>query len=257
MFNPRQAALWLFALLVLPALVSADPLEGIEKEESARIAEGQAAQDKVDAISDHNRDLVDEYRAELKLVEGLETYVGMLDRQLQGQQQEIATLQTSIGDVAVVERQILPLMSRMIDTLDEFVQLDVPFLLDERRQRVQKLRALLSRADVTVAEKCRRVFEAYQIENEYGWTIEAYKAKLQLGEASYDADFLRIGRTALMYQTVGGERLGYWDPQAKKWADLDAVPYRRFIEKGLKVARQEVAPELIFVPLALQGGDAS
>ena len=239
----------LLAFAALPAPWAADPLTSIEEEGLERTAEGQAAQQRINKVSEETRSLVDQYDAELKLVEGLETYVAMLDGQLDGQRHEIDTLQTSIGEVAVIERQILPLMARMVDTLEEFVDLDVPFLLDERNQRIARLRKLLERSDVTVAEKARRVFEAYQIETEYGRTIEAYKAKLALGDASYDADFLRIGRTALLYQTVGGEQLGFWDVSAGRWQPLDAVPYRRYIENGMKVARQEVAPELIFVPI--------
>lgn len=248
-------AVAMLGALICPGVNAADTLQQIEQEGIGRSEEGRDAQETINRINDKTRDLVEEYGAELKLVEGLQTYVSMLQRQLDAQNREIETLQTSIGEVAVIERQILPLMSRMIDTLEEFVELDVPFLLDERRQRIARLRELLERADVTVAEKSRRVFEAYQIESEYGRTIEAYKAKLALQGGSFDADFLRVGRTALLYQTVGGERLGYWDVKAGEWRDLPGVPYRRFFEKGLKVARQEIAPELVFVPLEPgQGG---
>ena len=256
MFRILAAVVALATLPGYPSPADAQVLEQIEQEGIERTAEGRKAQQRIDEISDRSRELLDAYRTELKLVEGLETYVSMLDRQLEGQRHEVETLKTSIGDVAVIERQILPLISRMIDTLEEFVRLDLPFLLEERTRRIQKLRGLLGRSDVAVAEKCRRVFEAYQVETEYGRTIEAYKAKLLLGEATFDADFLRIGRTALLFQTVGGEQLGYWDVPSGSWQALEAVPYRRLLEKGLKVARQKVAPELITIPLNLQQVEA-
>jgi hypothetical protein len=158
-------------------------------------------------------------------------------------------LQESITDVAVTERQILPLMLRMIDALERFIQLDVPFLAEERQERVEKLRRLMGRSDVTVAEKSRRVFEAYQIENEYGRTIESYTAKLDLDGASYDAEFLRIGRLGLLYSTVGSNELGYWDYRMGSWQPLESTPWNRMIAQGLKVARQEVAPQLMHAPL--------
>jgi hypothetical protein len=221
----------------------------IEQEGLERIAEGQKAQQGIDSVHSDSRSLLDEYHSRLKLVEGLRQYNAMLLKQLENQDQEISTLQESNGNVAVVERQILPLMVSMIDGLEQFVELDVPFLLEERRKRVTTLRGLMSRSDVTVAEKVRRVFEAYQIENDYGRTIEAYKAKLDLGEGSFDADFLRIGRSGLMYRTVGNAEVGFWDAQQGGWSPLQGVPYRRYIEQGLKVANQEVAPELISIPL--------
>jgi hypothetical protein len=218
--------------------------EGIERTEA-----GQQTQQQIDVLHVNTRSLIDKYESHLKLVEGLRLYNGMLQKQLLSQDQEISILQNSIGGVAVVERQILPLMQRMIDGLEQFIALDVPFLREERSQRTEKLRLLLLRADVTVAEKARRVLEAYQIENDYGRTIEAYKDKLVLGDGSFDADFLRIGRVALLYRVVGNEAVGFWDVDSLSWVALDSSPWRRHIEQGLKVARQEIAPELISISL--------
>ncbi len=238
---------FLCALFLAPFAIS--QVEQIEQEGIERTAAGQAAQKKVDALHEDTRDLVDDYYAHLKLVQGLRMYNNMLQQQLDAQDEEINTLQRSIADVATVERQILPLMSRMIDGLDQFVALDVPFLMEERQARVEGLRQLLPRADVTVAEKTRRVMEAYQIENDYGRTIEAYKGKLDMANASFDADFLRVGRVALMYRIVGSEEVGYWDMVGRQWTPLSSGRWRRYIDQGLKVARQEVAPELISVAL--------
>ncbi|MEE4279006.1 MAG: DUF3450 domain-containing protein [Halieaceae bacterium] len=223
-------------------------LRALEQEGVERNEERRDKQRAVDAVNAATRELVDAYREELRIVDGLETYVEMLATQLRNQQEEIATLETSITDVAVIERQILPLLARMIDGLEQFVALDLPFLRDERDARVVRLRELLTRSDVTVAEKARRVFEAYQIESDYGRTIEAYRAKLSVDGGSFDADFVRVGRVALMYRTVGDERLGFWN--GERWDALPDSPYRRFLEQALKVARQEVAPELLTIPLA-------
>lgn len=250
----RPYLFFLFAPLLILLFVpgasigqDAAGLRALENEGAARNTERREAQAAVDDVFADTRRLVDEYRAELKIVEGLETYITMLDQQIVSQEEDVETLRTSIGDVAVIERQILPLMSRMIDGLEDFVALDVPFLPQERAERITTLRTLLARSDVTVAEKSRRVFEAYQIESDYGRTIEAYLGKLALEGASFDADFLRVGRVALIYRTVGDERLGYWNGSG--WAPLPDSPYRRLIEQGLKVARQEIAPELLTIPL--------
>ncbi len=243
-----QRALLLTCLLS-GSVLAQDQVKELEREGAERTAQGRTVQKQVDSLNEESRSLIDEYYAHLKLVDGLKLYNAMLQRQLNNQAEEISILQNSIADVATVERQILPLMSRMIDGLDHFIGFDVPFLLEERQQRVADLRALLPRADVTVAEKTRRVMEAYQIENDYGRTIEAYRAKLDLDTASFDADYLRIGRVALMYRVVGSDDVGYWDHQNKTWVPLSSGKWRRYVEQGLKVARQEVAPELISVAL--------
>ncbi|WOJ93102.1 DUF3450 domain-containing protein [Congregibacter variabilis] len=249
--QPRLHAV-LLAIIFLANAVFAHAqtsLESIEAEGIERNEERRDAQSQIEGVGNNTRELLNDYRAELKIVEGLETYITMLDQQLAAQDSEIQTLQKSITDVAVIERQILPLLARMIDGLEQFIALDMPFLPQERRERVLAMRGLLSRADVTVAEKARRVFEAYQIESDYGRTIEAYRGKLELLDGNFDADFLRIGRIGLIYRSVGDERLGYWNSSAGVWDVLPSTPYRRLMEKGLRVARQEVAPELISIPI--------
>ena len=112
----------------------------------------------------------------------------------------------------------------------------------------------MDRADVTNAEKYRRIVEAYQIENDYGRTIEAYRGTLDNGKT---VDFLRVGRIALVYQTLDGEETGVWDQGAQDWVELDDS-YRTSIKQGLKIARKQSAPDLIELPLpAASGGGQS
>lgn len=245
----RSALCAVMAATFFAPAFAQEAVQQIERAGIERTQAGQAVQKKVDAAHGKTLDLVDEYYAHLKLVEGLRLYNAMLARQLESQDEEIDLLTSSISEVAEVARQILPLMSRMVDGLEQFIEMDIPFLSQERQQRVEKLRGLLLRADVTVAEKVRRVMEAYQVENDYGRTIEAYKDKLQLGSASFDADFLRIGRVGLLYRTVGSDEVGYWNVANGAWESLDSGSWRRHVEQGLRIARQEVAPELISIAL--------
>ncbi len=67
----------------------------------------------------------------------------------------------------------------------------MPFLLEERRDRVAMLKEMMGRADVTISEKYRRIIEAYQVEMDYGRTIEAYEAKLGDGDDARTVQFLR------------------------------------------------------------------
>jgi hypothetical protein len=146
-----------------------------------------------------------------------------------------------LSEIETTSREVLPMMQKMVGTLDQFVQLDMPFLPDERINRVAQLKDLMGRADVSISEKYRRIVEAYQIEIEYGRTLEAYQGKV--GEKT--VDFLRAGRVALMYQTLDGKETGYWDAKAKKWVIDDA--YDRAIKEGLKVAKKQAAPNFIKV----------
>ena len=109
---------------------------------------------------------------------------------------------------------------------------------------------MMERSDVSSAEKFRRVIEAYQIENDYGRTIEAYKGTVPIGGNPQEVDFLRIGRVSLAYQSVGGAHTGAWDKEAGDWVELEASEYKNQVSDGIRVARKQVAPDLLIIPVA-------
>lgn len=236
-------------LLLLSGWVSAAKVDKIISTEEARTNESVKSQRKINKTHDKTGDLLTDYKAVLKIVEGLEVYNGLLQKQLDDQNSELSTLEKSLTDVALIERQIIPLMVRMINSLDQFVKLDVPFLQQERATRVARLQTMMERSDVTAAEKFRRVMEAYQIENDYGRTIEAYKGTANVAGKEREVDFLRIGRTALIYQSISREHTGMWNQQNRSWQELPAETYRNQVSKGLKIARKQIAPDLLMLPI--------
>jgi len=242
------AALLCGALLISGAAYAQEVESALRAASATEDAE-RRAQGNIDQVVDETRAITRQYSGVLKEIEGLEVYIALLEKQIASQTQEMADLNASIDQVSVIERQVTPLMLRMVDGLDQFVELDVPFLIGERRQRVTFLRSLLERSDVTVAEKVRRVLEAYEIENDYGRTIEAYKGTLELDSSTLEVDFLRVGRVGLLYQSVDGEVFGMWDQQARDWSPL-AAEYRNQIRAGIKIARRQVAPNLLLLPVA-------
>jgi hypothetical protein len=229
-------------------MVAGQAVDQIVAAEQRRIQQAQAAQDQVDAVVEQTRDLTDEYRAVMKEVDGLVVYNTLLDRQIADQNQQLTELRTSIDQVSVIERQILPLLTRMIDGLERFVALDMPFLETERAGRVSSLKALLERSDVTAAEKFRVVMEAWQIENEYGRTIEAYTGQLEIDGTAREVDFLRIGRVALLYQTPDGENSGAWDQANGQYVAV-GNQFRNAIRQGLRLARGQAGADLLLLPI--------
>jgi len=244
----RISTAFICGIFCVTSAVMAQEIQGALNAARAMDDAERRSQANIDQVVDQTRALERQYSAVLKEIDGLEVYNALLQKQLDGQSQELADIANSIDQVSVIERQITPLMLKMVESLEQFVDLDVPFLLEERRQRVGFLRTLLERSDVTVAEKFRRVLEAYEIENDYGRTIEAYKGDLELVGASLEVDFLRIGRTALLYQSGDGEVFGMWDKQQGGWTPLPAE-YRNQIKNGIKIARKQVAPNLLLVPV--------
>lgn len=239
------------ALAATPVLAQDDEVLKPVVDEAAKINESAAkSQEKINGITDQIDSKLQQFKTLIKEIEGLEVYNTQLRKQINNQEQEMADLNAAIDEVSVVERQITPLMMRMIDGLEQFVTLDVPFLPEERANRVADLRAMMDRADVAASEKFRRVMEAYQVEMDYGRTMEAYSGIHSINGQERDVEFLRLGRTALIYQTRDASMQGVWNKQTRQWEELDSS-YRTQITKGLRMAKKQLAPDLLMLPVAI------
>jgi hypothetical protein len=245
----KSALIAVIALASSSAALYAATIQEITDAGEARTDAAAADQERVDQVASQIDQLVADYATVSKVVDGLKVYNGLLQRQVDNQVAEMDALRESIDNVALIERQIIPLMTRMIDSLEEFVQLDTPFLMQERSDRLARLRGMMERSDVTAAEKFRRVLEAYSIEMDYGRTIEAYKGSLDIAGRTQEVDFLRIGRVSLTYQTVGGNATGGWNSDTGQWEELPPETYKAQVAQGLRIARKQVAPDLIVIPV--------
>lgn len=249
-FYLHKARVMALCLLVTAGFIRAETTDPLLKTGDQRLQNARSAQTQVDSVYEKTQDIIKEYEARLESVESLEVYNRLLAKQLASQTEEITTLEQSIADAAVIERRITPLLQRMINSLEEFINLDMPFLIEERNERVEKLCAMLTRSDVSTAEKTRRVFEAFEIENDFGRSIEAYTTQVTVDGKSFDADVLRVGRISLMFTLIGQNTTGYWNLKENQWKIENGSSFRRFVEQGLKVARKETAPEMINIPVA-------
>ena len=245
-------AIWLcwgaVALAEKDAPPEPSPLGAVIDVRSQGNDETAAVQKRVDAISDETDELLSQYRTVMKQIDSIDLYNEQMRELVGAQQEELASLQDQLGRVQEVGRSVTPLMLRMVAAIEKFVGLDVPFLIEERVKRTAELRAMMGRADVTTAEKFRQIMEVYQIENEYGRTIEAYRASLKVGGRESTVDFLRFGRIALLYQSPDESQAGRWDQETRSWVALDSS-FRSAIRKGLRIARKQTAPDMITLPL--------
>ena len=176
-------------------------------------------------------------------VDSYADYNAHIETLLQSQQADIERLGRQIEGLEGTQQAIQPLVQKMFTSLEQFVLSDVPFLEQERRRRIDDLRTLVE-GENPLAEKFRRLLEAYQIEIEYGRTMSAYSGKLEDGR---DAHFVHLGRVSLMYRTTDGEEVGYWDRNSRSWV-VDRR-YSRAIEEAIRVAEETVAPDLVTLPV--------
>lgn len=232
------------------AFANADSLEAIMQVGKERTKEARASQTKIDRLADETRDLLSDYKTVMKQVEGLRVYNARLERQIANQERRIADIDQSISDAAVIQRQIPPLVTRMLDGLDQFIDLDMPFDLERRKGNAEAVRSNLDRADVTAAEAFRQVLELYSIELQYGRGIESYSGTISVDGADREVDMLRIGRVALIAQTTDGADTRAWNNATRSWEELSSADYSAAVRKAVRIAKKQATIELLNMPIA-------
>jgi len=210
------------------------------------------SQNKVDTLVTQTKDLVQEYRDAIRKTDSLGTYNGQLSKLIKQQKVSLNAIKRQLDNVEETQRNIVPLMIKMIDTLEKFVELDLPFLTQERQQRVADLKSIMDRPDVTLPDKYRRIMEAYQIEMEYGRTIETYSDTVKIDSREFTVDVLRVGRLLISFQTLDGKMSGMWNKETKSWEKVSSE-YDRSIKQGIQIAKKQAPPELVKLPINLAG----
>jgi hypothetical protein len=248
--SSRRATRALIAtgIIALTGSVFAQSVDQVLQADQRRLTLAQQSQERVNEVVEGTRSLEDQYRAINKEIDGLQVYNELMSAQTNGQQATLDDIALSMDQVDVINRQIVPLMTRMIDGLEQSIALDVPFLMEERTERVERLRDIMERSDVPVSEKFRNVLEAYQIELDYGNSAEAYEQTLTFDDQTRSYNVLRIGRVGLYFQSEDAGITGRWDNDARQWVEDNSA--RNEVRTGLRMAEQLIAPEIIVVPVS-------
>ena len=238
----------LFCCAVVSPVISAATIEESLKENEKLSQTAQSSQQRVERLDDASQAMLEEYSTILAKAKALEGYNEQVSELIAAQHQELESYKEQLDQLQETEAAVIPQMRRMIEVLAEFVTADVPFLPFERTDRLAALQELMPRADVSMAEKYRRILEAYQIESDYGYTLEAWRGELGEGEQQRSVEFLRVGRVMLYYQTPNGHESGYWNAQARNWQTLDNS-VRRPLQKAIAIARQQKTADWLELPI--------
>jgi len=226
----------------------AGPLQNLQNEQRKIEVAAAKSQEKINGLFEQSQELLVEYRAVVDQTENLKIYNDYLAGLVADQQKVIDSLQRQIDSIDDIKQNIVPLMYRMIDSLEQFIKLDVPINLDERLERVERLRTLMTRSDVTVSEQFRLVVDAYSIENQYGRTIQSYDGTIDVGGTDVSVDFFNLGRTALMALTKDQSAAYAWDNDARAWEQLGGE-YLDSVITAVRMAQGLVPEDLIKLPI--------
>lgn len=230
----------------------ADQLTDLQKAEARTFKASVKSQKKVESIYEQTIDLLGEYRNTIDEAEVLSGYNDHVQLMVNDQTRNIASLQRQIDGVDKVKQGVVPLMYKMIETLEKFVELDVPMNLAGRKERIEGLRTVMSDSNVTTSEQFRLVLEAYEIEANYGTAFESYQGELDLGDRTITADFVSMGRIALVAQSLDMKNAWVWNNETRSWEQL-GDEYIKAVKTTIAMARKQLPMDLTKLPVFAAG----
>ncbi|WP_427981424.1 DUF3450 domain-containing protein [Agarivorans sp.] len=232
-------------IFIFAALLMAHAQASVDVDNQLRIQQlNSASQQRIDDIEQQRQVFAEQSQALLQQAQLLEQYNLHLSAMIAQQNQQLSQLDQDLSELQHSQQLALPMVHQLLSRLQSFVSSDLPFLMQERQQRLNRLTNLLDRADVSLAEKYRQVLEAFQIEMEYGDTIEAYSGALGEQQVNY----FRLGRTALYYQSLNGQSSALWQAEQQRWQALDDAANRE-LGQAIAIAWQQQPPALLQLPL--------
>ncbi|EEY38496.1 DUF3450 domain-containing protein [Vibrio mimicus] len=234
---------------------------------AASLNQAQAIQNSTNQASAQSQQKIDRsaektlvLRAEIEQlneeVKNLQIYRNHLQSLVANQEQEMTSLEQQTEEIKRTRQGIVPLMYDMIEGLEEWVAKDKPIRLAARQERIEKLKKLMPRADVSDAEKYRRILEAYQIELDYGNKLGTYQAQIALSSAQQvEAEVLYLGRLVLLARSLDGEQFWNWDAKQQSWQALSDAN-KSDLNAAYQLAQQQIAPTLLNLPVSLTAAEA-
>jgi regulator of replication initiation timing len=233
-------------------IAAADALTDLQKAEAQIFKQSAKSQAKIDNIYQQTQDLLAEYRNTVDDAEVLRGYNDHVQRMVDKQQENIVSLQEQIDGIDEIKQGVVPLMYKMIDSLEKFIELDVPMNIVNRKGRVANLRAVMDDSNVSVSEQFRLVLEAYEIEAGYGTIFDAYQGEIDLGGRSLTADFVHMGRVAFVAQSLDAKNSWLWNNETRSWEEL-GDEYLKPVTDAIRMARKQLPMDLTKLPVFAAG----
>jgi hypothetical protein len=203
---------------------------------------------KIDDMDDQKIALIVQVKALKDEAQSLESYSQYLDHLLTDQNNEKTSLITQIKSVQDTRQGLVPLMVRMLDNLKQFIELDSPFLAQERQTRLTQLKTMMTKADVSEAEKFRRLLASYHIEAEYGSKMGEYQGALNINGVERTVNYFYLGRIVFAAVSLDGKNVWAWNRASNQWVVIDDA-YASDIEKAIRIAKKTDIPALLKLPL--------
>lgn len=238
------------AFMFVGGVAHATTVADITKAGADNAKAAAASQEKINNIYDQSQELLAEYRALVEQTENLKVYNDHVATLVKDQNDNLASLEKQIGTIEGTKQGIVPLMYKMVDTLEAFIKADMPIDITKRLERVQRVRDALASASVNTSEQYRLVLDAYNAEKQLGAanTIYTYTDKLNVGGQERTVNFVHVGRIAFLAMSLDEKQAWMYNKNTSAWEEL-GQEYLDATKKTIRVAAKQAAPELLKLPV--------
>jgi len=239
-------------IVLFCSTLNADPLQSALSLNAKNQQQAANSQKQFDKLDDERKQMLQKYLQLQRRIALLSSDNAQLKTRLKAQAQSRILLQQQLAEIEVTRSGIMPLLEQMHSTLDEFVSHDLAFLPQERALRLQRLTSRLNRAEISDAERYQQILQAYQVELQYGRSIEVYQDILnpESDEAARSVNFFRLGRIGLYYLTLDKKEAAVLDSVNNQWTKLDDEQRSQLV-RAMRIARQQSIPGFIHLPLVV------
>ena len=239
------ASLWMMPR----SAVSADEVtERIERPVREAIAVRREVQQEAERWQAEREQLMARYEALEQDNSRLQSQQESLRQSTSDARERIAVKQKQLADIERISADIVPLIDRLIRSVQADIEEGLPFLMQERRSRVERLTQLAADPEVSVSEKFRRAMEALMVEAEYTNTIEVSQENISFGGQTMLVNILRMGRLALFYQTLDQQECGWFNVATVNWERLPRS-YSAAIQSAVAIGAKRQPVEILSLPI--------
>jgi len=228
-------------------VIAADPAQ-IQQQNSRSLKQEIATQKKVEQWSEQRQALVNDLLNQKTQLEWNQFQTKKYRQYVDHTRSSIADLKRQKEQMLLLRKELEPFLDTSVATLRQEVIQDLPFLAQERHERLAFLDESLTDPELSLSEKLRRVLEAVQVEADYGNSVEVTEQTLALESGDTMVKVLRLGRIGLFYLSPNGDKVGQWVQEKKAWQPL-SDDYSKTVRVTIDIVEQKRAAELIDLPL--------
>ena len=235
-----------FAGLALPAMAQSQLEQALNIGERAT-RQAEQTQIRINQLDDERSDMVGEFRTLLQRKTSAELYARQQAVAVESQERELASLEDQLGRIDEITSQTVPMLEQLIDDLEEFIEADLPFRIEERRERIQNLRDLLTDPRVSVVERYRQIIGTYTREMEYGRKNDTWTQEIDIDGKPVQVQMVLFGRVALVYMDPTKKYAARYDRETKSWVPLESK-YKSEIAKAIRIIQGKRTQAVMYVP---------